>query len=57
VGPKANIRREGEQGVLADYKIANFETTYDHVRRIYDSAGEKELIYGGCAKTTIRSGE
>lgn len=45
-----------KQGALAGYKIASFETTYDHVR-IYDSTKGKELIYGGCAKTTIRSGE
>jgi hypothetical protein len=46
-----------KQGALAGYKIASFETTYDHVRRIYDSTKGKEVIYGGCAKTTIRSGE
>lgn len=26
-----------KQGALAGYKIASFETTYDHVKRIYDS--------------------
>ena len=45
-----------KQGALAGYKIASFETTYDHVR-IYGSTRGKEVIYGGCAKTTIRSGE
>ena len=46
-----------KQGALAGYKIASFETTYDHIRRIYDNTREMEIIYGGCAKTTIRSGE
>ena len=46
-----------KQGALAGYKIASFETTYDHIRRIYDRIREMEVIYGGCAKTTIRSGE
>lgn len=38
-----------KQGALAGYKVASFETTYDHVR-IYDSTRGKEVIYGGCAK-------
>lgn len=46
-----------KQVALASYKIASFETTYDHVRRIYDSTRSKEVIYGGCVKTAIRSGE
>lgn len=46
-----------KQGALASYKIVSFETTYDHVRRIYDSTRSKEVIYGGCVKTAIRSGE